>query len=354
MKTNQLSSNAEQPSAYEVAASFILKDETGKLSLEDQEALSLWLEDSPSHRQAYEDAYRACAIVTNNAADPEMMALRGAALSLRGERTTSLKWYAAAGALLVVSVLIAIGVPQGPQIPSKPVNAIIPAQTSAPDPNSATYTTAIGERLTIALPDGSAATLDTNSAIRIAYTGQERGVQLLKGQALFEVAKHKPIPFQVYAGNRRITAVGTKFDVRLDRGKVRVALLEGVVKVTTEAPPGASADAASQTITLAAGEVAEAAAAAPIRVATADTDKIASWRSGVLEFSDVSLDQAVAEMNRYTPRAIVIADASLSKYRVSGVFKTGDPEHFADTMAEVFPLKVTRNSEGAPVLDRQN
>ncbi len=43
----------------------------------------------------------------------------------------------------------------------------------------------------ITLPDGSIATLDTDSALKIGYTTAERGVRLLRGQALFEVAKHK-------------------------------------------------------------------------------------------------------------------------------------------------------------------
>jgi len=78
------------------------------------------------------------------------------------------------------------------------------------------YATRIGERSTIRLADGSVVTLDTASRVSLDLTTANREVHLLGGQANFEVAKDKARPFVVYAGDRRITAVGTAFDVRLD------------------------------------------------------------------------------------------------------------------------------------------
>ena len=58
----------------------------------------------------------------------------------------------------------------------------------ATNPNSAVYRTQRGERSSVALPDGLAVVLDTDSAVEVAYTNIERGVRLVRGQALLEVA----------------------------------------------------------------------------------------------------------------------------------------------------------------------
>ncbi len=93
------------------------------------------------------------------------------------------------------------------------------------------YATRIGERSTIRLADGSVVTLDTASRVSLDLTTANREVHLLGGQANFEVAKDKARPFVVYAGDRRITAVGTAFDVRLDQREVCVTLVDGKVSV---------------------------------------------------------------------------------------------------------------------------
>jgi transmembrane sensor len=148
----------------------------------------------------------------------------------------------------------------------------------------------------------------------------------------------------VHAGSRIITAVGTRFDVRLfgspDTPTVRVALLEGAVNVTDA--NRASLELAS----MVAGEVLQAPPSAPMRVRRGDTKALASWESGVLVFDDCPLGEAVAEMNRYTTHPIVLAEESGRVLRVSGVFNTSNPEHFAETIAETFALRLNRDQDG--------
>jgi len=215
------------------------------------------------------------------------------------------------------------------------------------------YQTLVGERLTVPLPDGSSVTLDTNSRIQVAYTDKERGVRLLQGQALFDVAKHQQRAFRVYAGDRTVTAVGTKFNVRLDgEGKaatVQVALLEGSVKVRAADAPR-FLFASNGEVMMTAGEVLQAETDAPVKVVTADVEKEAGWRSGVVVFASEPLESAIREMNRYTDRPIRLADARFSASRISGAYRTGDPERFAATVAELLPLEVEHTEDGSPVL----
>src|SRR3546814_16085472 len=99
-----------------------------------------------------------------------------------------------------------------------------------------------GERRTVRLADGTAITLNTDSAVRVGYVADRRLVRLLRGQALFEVAKDPHRPFVVQAGAKQITALGTIFEVRLlDSARMTVPLVEGkfVVAQGEERPDAA-------------------------------------------------------------------------------------------------------------------
>jgi transmembrane sensor len=336
---------------HNVAAQWMVKAEYGRLSQADEERLDAWLDADPAHAQAWEDVHAATDLAIRNAADERIKARRAEALALRPERSgwPALFLAASLGVVLLGGGLVAFQVQGGGVAPEVSVSTRSPSA----DPKSALYRTAIGERSTIALPDGSFVTLDTNSLLRVAYTGRERGVRLLRGQALFDVAKHRTPVFRVYAADRMITAVGTKFNVRLsgegDGSAVKVTLLEGVVKVRPRPAFGMPLSDKGE-VTMAAGELLDAERAAPVRVTAADLEREASWRSGIVVFIDEPMTSAVAEMNRYTARPIVIADGGVASRRISGAFRTGDPERFAEMIAEVFPIEVDHSAEGAPVL----
>jgi transmembrane sensor len=95
------------------------------------------------------------------------------------------------------------------------------------------YATDVGEQRSLALADGSTVELNSRSRIKVQYTEHERRVDLLEGQALFHVAKHKSRPFIVQTGNTRVRAVGTAFDVYKTSSGTVVTVVEGRVAVHT-------------------------------------------------------------------------------------------------------------------------
>jgi transmembrane sensor len=336
------------PDPTEEAARWLLQLEAGKLSAGRQAEFERWVAADATHRAALESAAGALEVASRHAAAPDIMQMREAALGAR-KYTRGTAWALAAG-------IVGIGIGVTALWMSMRVN---PAQSRAPatvaptltaeiNPPPTHYETAVGERATISLPDGSTATLDTHSALDVAYSSNERGIRLIRGQALFEVAKHKTTPFQVYAGNRRITAVGTMFNVRLDGTRLRVALLEGKIRVAVQRPGDFSAPI--EQVTMSPGEVLEALPAAPMIVKVADAYRAASWREGVAVFVDTRLADVVAEMNRYTAMPIAIDDPATGELRISGVFKTGDPDRFAESVAKVFPLTADHTPAGEVVL----
>lgn len=337
--------------ASEAAAAWALLQEQGPLSDANASKFADWLAEDEAHVTAYEDAIWALDALARHAGEPELLAMRSAALATDTPRNLHVwRWIggigtAAAAAAAAVTLLWLPAHNDGSQIGTATRVAEQPA-----DPGSTSYQTGIGERSAIALPDGSVATLDTDSQIRVAYSDKERAVYLVKGQALFEVAHGKPMPFQVYAKGQRITAVGTVFNVRIEGDEVRVSMVEGRVKVRALPQPGSDATAPPKEITLSAGEAIVAAPAKPLVVTPIATREVASWRGGLLVFNDMPLSEAVAEINRYTTHPIAIADGAVGNYRVSGVFKSNDPEHFSQAMAEVLPVQVSHAPDGAPIL----
>src|SRR3546814_20916449 len=84
------------------------------------------------------------------------------------------------------------------------------------------------------LADGSKVTLNTATEIRVDYRARERIVRLVRGQALFDVAHAPDRPFSVIVAGRKVTALGTIFEVRFDKNRLKVTLLRGKVRIDEE------------------------------------------------------------------------------------------------------------------------
>jgi transmembrane sensor len=300
------------------------------------------------HVAAYDATARAMGTVERNAADPRLLALRDAALSVKEERRAPV-WRTAA-ALLGAVVLAGAG--WAAVSVDRPMPVAMARLVPFLNPDAAVYRTAVGERSTISLPDGSTATLNTDTVLRVAFTDKVRGIRLVRGQALFEVAHNKARPFEVYAGDRAITAVGTVFDVRLDGDAVKVALVEGIVRVRRRAPSAPSASPAPQ-IVMTAGEVLQARPTEPMVVRSLDIARETSWRSGVVVFDETPLAEAVAELNRYSTDQLVVPDRSIGALHITGVFRTGDLRRFALTVEEVLPVALEAGPGGETILTRR-
>jgi transmembrane sensor len=198
-----------------------------------------------------------------------------------------------------------------------------------------TYATQVGEQRSVALDDGSHVILDTNTLIRVTLGEERRSVELLQGRAHFEVATDALRPFLVRAGDQQVIAIGTAFDVSRQGDRVSIVLVEGRIEVqatSASARPFTRLDAPGARITFeSAGAVAQD---------HPDLTEVTAWQDGREVFDDQTLASAVAAMNRYTRRPIVIADESLASRRISGVYGTKDPEAFARSVTILMPARV--------------
>lgn len=190
------------------------------------------------------------------------------------------------------------------------------------------YATAVGEIRRVPLADGSIAAINTASAIDVSLDDAARNVRIERGEAWFQVARDKRRPFVVAAGRARIRAVGTAFSVRRRAGGADVLVTEGVVEVWAEGAEG-------HRVRLKAGSrgfVADDAAIEQAPAAPSAIDRALAWRNGKVDLAGDRLDSAVAEFNRYNRRQLVVADPVVAAERFDGVFRTDDPEGFAQAV----------------------
>jgi transmembrane sensor len=97
------------------------------------------------------------------------------------------------------------------------------------------FQTAVGQQDSFRLQDGSVVFLNTNSKVSVALSRGERRIELVRGEARFEVAKDTNRPFTVATATATVRALGTVFNVRAERLSTQVVVLEGQVEVTVAA-----------------------------------------------------------------------------------------------------------------------
>lgn len=289
-----------------------------------------WCSEDPHHQEAFNRLQEAVMALRSAVHHPEMRALRDAALSERRDLRRG-RFALLAACLVMTAISLPFALPRFAEIFS--VNAAAGSPVY--------YSTAVGQRTGITLDDGSVITLNTDSQVYVDYSGQDRLITLLKGQAIFEVAKDPERPFMVTAGDRRVVALGTTFDVRLNQAAVEVILVEG--KVAIEKVVSASQSAPSPLVQLTSGERLVATPKKKMPVVTQiDANKATSWREGFVTFEDTPLAEALIEMNRYSAVQITSEQSSLNELRITGVFRAGQQARFAEALQTYFPISATR------------
>lgn len=338
---------------HEAAARWLGRRQLGLMTARDQVAFERWLAD-PANAAAYDEAEASIDAFSAVAASPEVRKMRDAALSSSpATARATVFWRIAAVAAIALLGAGLWSVSPRPLLTAPPAYGVADgAAPSAAKPFSRRYATAVGERSKYTLDDGSIISLNTNTVLEVAYSREERNVRLLQGQALFEVAKNRNRPFVVLAGDRRVTAVGTAFDVRVDDGGVRVVLAEGRVTVDPLRHKGMARLVPNlDRQELQAGEQLIANEYRPVVIAAADVDRLTSWERGQLIFRDDPLSEVVKEMNRYSQTQILIEDPRIGDLKISGVFNVSRPENFLAAVTAFYPLQELPRSKGAVVLD---
>jgi transmembrane sensor len=338
------------PTAVEEAAgAWFARRRSGTMTSAEARALEAWLAEDPRHMEAFQTIELAWAEVEDFRSAPEILAIRERA---RGRRSGVTRAFASRAAAAVLALAV-IGLGGYGLKASGWIDLHRFSNQS--------YATRVGEKTAVTLPDGSVVTLNTDTAIHTVASRDKRLVYLDRGQAFFRVAHDTEHPFEVHALGRTVTAVGTAFDVRVDRGRFEVTLVEGKVRVSAPVPAPAAAPAkpgapppapVERTTEMLAGDQLVAVNDKEWTLERTDPIKETVWLVGRLKFEGEPLGQVAEEFNRYSTRKLVIADPKLAAKPISGTFRADDQDAFVQALAIAHIARVDSENGETVLLGR--
>lgn len=191
------------------------------------------------------------------------------------------------------------------------------------------YASAIGQRRTIALPDGSTMTLDAASRVALNFAGQRRTVHLEQGAAHFDVRHDPSRPFEVFTPQARMEALGTRFSVdRLARTS-ELRVYEGRVGLDT---------GFDRRRVLPAREWAMVGDKALIDSGTFDPAAGHDWQNDWLDAQAMPLGQALERLGRYSEVPLRLAEPDMAALTFSGRFRLNDPRRSLELIGSLFAM----------------
>ncbi|UZJ43979.1 FecR domain-containing protein [Marinimicrobium sp. C6131] len=329
-------------SIYDDASLWIARLDRG-LSEQETSDLRRWLSQSSRHRECLMEMAELwdrmdSLSVLSELFDPPAHSTRG-------------KWFglgaATAVAASVLFVVSAFGL-FAPLVPWSGESQ--PPELSTMAQENTVYETGIGAHSTVNLPDGTRMLLNTNTLVSVTYSNDERLLELTRGELHVEVEHDPSRPLRVKAGGKVVEAVGTAFNVYLiDDEDVDVIVTEGTVHVKSALSE--STDEPVQELTK--GQTLAIRAQQPKYVGAMDEAVIEdrlSWRDGNLVFRGETLQEALAEVSRYTTLEFKVADPAITKVRIAGLYRAGDIDGLLMALRENFDIEHHRTDGGTVVL----
>ncbi|HVN41790.1 MAG TPA: FecR domain-containing protein [Steroidobacteraceae bacterium] len=333
------------------AAQWVARSQAGELSALDRAELERWLAADTAHAVAFARAEYAWERAGRLEALPRR-ALEPATAT--GDGAHRAPWNVTLGRIGWLAAAVLAGLMAGGSF------WFYAGQASA-------YETAVGERRTVPLKDGSEVNLNTETRLRVVFRRNERDIFLEHGEALFKVAHDMQRPFIVHTAEAEVRAVGTAFNVRLRRQMAEVTVTEGTVRLRSgedaqagteateaagEAPPGVSGGREQSgrhiDVLLSAGSAAVAAGGAirSMRLAADVLRRRTAWRDGVIELNGETLTEAVEEFNRYRKTGHISVEPALGGLRVGGRFATNEADQFIRALQTQFSVRSVQGADG--------
>jgi transmembrane sensor len=214
------------------------------------------------------------------------------------------------------------------------------------DVQTRSYATAIATDRDIDLADGSRVALGGASQLNTRFGNDLREVTLSTGEAFFQVAHDTQRPFIVAAGAVSIRAVGTAFNVRRTGERVMIAVTEGRVRIASSDGISMAKTSGADALEAVAGqEVSYDPRASGLAVTSISPAQATGWRDHRLEFVNEPLDVVVANINRYSPRHLRIADAQLNALAFTGTVKPDAIDSWLKALPKILPVRVAANAD---------
>jgi ferric-dicitrate binding protein FerR (iron transport regulator) len=205
--------------------------------------------------------------------------------------------------------------------------------------STVTIATAYGESRTLFLPDGTKVTLNSNSRLsyrREDFSEHQREVWL-DGQAFFAVThKTNDENFRVHTAELQVEVLGTRFDVNSRRGRSKVVLEEGQVKLDIQYP-----SREQQTVMMKPGDLVEVSEGSHnITHQVVDPKDYLQWRNNRIEFVGSELGEIAHWLEDNYGYTVVFSDTSLVNHKFTGSCSTDDMQELMQKLSRVFNLDI--------------
>lgn len=203
-----------------------------------------------------------------------------------------------------------------------------------------TITVPAGQRAQITLADGTHVWLNSKSKLTYAsnFGRRERNVKL-DGEAYFEVAKNKQIPFYVNTEMHNVKVVGTCFNVCAYSGskEFETTLVEGIVDIYTAQN--------EQVVTRLKKEEFFANYDGKYKKTILPSYEYLRWKEGLYCFDDVPFGGILDKLEKYyNVKITVTSPRLLDQTGLTGKFREQDGiEHILRTISKDHPFKYRIN-----------
>ncbi|ROL80307.1 peptide ABC transporter substrate-binding protein [Pseudomonas chlororaphis] len=311
-----------QATVRDEAALWFVRLQEPAISAEERQRFDAWLAQHSAHRDEFQ-LLQSLWVATDLVPKARLQALC-ATPPARLKRRPLLRYAVAAS---VLAVALGLGLFSG---------------LNQPATYSAEFSTALGERRHVALPDGSQVDLNSRSRLLVRYAKDRRSVELSEGEAMFSVEHDSSRPFVVAAGPGKVTVTGTRFDVRRDAAQTRVAVEQGTVRV--QGRDAVDSDFVNLTAGLGTAVDARGQVAAAYAV---DPQALTAWRSGKLVFNNASLNEVAAEVSRYREQPLRVGSEAVGRLRLTSVFKSDDTDALLKALPSILPVAVKTHADGS-------
>ncbi|ULU26066.1 FecR domain-containing protein [Dyella terrae] len=202
----------------------------------------------------------------------------------------------------------------------------------------AEYRTRVGQRRDVALPDGSALSLNTASAVDVEFSSARRLLKLRAGEVMIRTGADPAAgthrPFVVATRQGDVLALGTQFTVRTEADYAEVSVLEKSVKVQPATGAAPLIVPAGYHVRFTAHRV---------EALQPNDVSVASWQYGSIIAVDMPLEVFIAELSRYRT-GYLGCHPSIAALKISGAFPIDDTNRALDALTHAFPVRVVRRT----------
>ncbi len=304
------------------------------LEARERAELDAWLAESPAHRAALSDYCQFSADLEERL--PALVEM--GAVQMPESPRAPRGWFS-------------LPIFSGLAVAAAAIAVVVYVQQPEPAPRVQNVVTAIAQRSTQMLADGTTVELNARTNLRFENGEKERRVRLADGEALFTVAKDASRPFIIDTDHGSVRVTGTIFNVRNglpgSTTTLEVTVVEGSVQVRPVQSKEVYALAANDQLSV---------GGAGVRTRNLNASALSaalSWREGHVVFTGTSLQEAAAHFARYHGKRVVV-DPQIAADTVGGMHRIDDFDGFFEQLQEYMPdVKVTTDTHGTVTLTKR-